>query len=131
MEYSFENFTILDKKKNGKADKIHFTVLEDILLRCDCVGVDLFNGLANTKPYTQICKDLYDASLVCKRWFLQNREVLHRTIMYDVLIRTNRITISAGASGLLLPFCSAAFSGIMPQKASFLKTFCHKLPDFT
>ena len=27
MEYSFENFTILGKKKNGKADKIHFTVL--------------------------------------------------------------------------------------------------------
>lgn len=131
MEYSFENFTILDKKKNGKADKIHFTVLEDILLRCDCVGVDLFNGLANTKPYTQICKDLYDASLICKRWFLQNREVLHHAIMYDVLIRINRITISAGASGLLLSFCSAAVSCIMPQKASSSKTFCHKLPDFT
>ena len=48
-----------------------------------------------------------------------------------VLIRTNRITISAGASGLLLSFCSAAVSGIMSQKASFIKTFCHKLPDFT
>ena len=24
LEYSFENFTILGKKKNGKADKIHF-----------------------------------------------------------------------------------------------------------
>lgn len=96
MEYSFENFTILDKKKNGKADKIHFTVLEDILLRCDCVGVDLFNGLANTKPYTQICKDLYDASLVCKRWFLQNREVLHRTIMYDVLDNlVDKVNLSA------------------------------------
>ena len=47
------------------------------------------------------------------------------------LIRTNRITISAGASGLLLSFCSAAVSGIMSQKASFIKTFCHKLPDFT
>ena len=49
----------------------------------------------------------------------------------DVFIRTNRITISAGASGLLLSFCSAAVSGIMSQKASFIKTFCHKLPDFT
>ena len=47
-----------------------------------------------------------------------------------VLIRINRITISAGTSGLLLSFCSAAVSCIMPQKASFLKTFCHKLPDF-
>lgn len=47
------------------------------------------------------------------------------------IIRTNRITISAGASGLLLSFCSAAVSGIMSQKASFIKTFCHKLPDFT
>ena len=47
------------------------------------------------------------------------------------LIRINRITISAGTSGLLLSFCSAAVSCIMPQKASFLKTFCHKLPDFT
>ena len=47
------------------------------------------------------------------------------------LIRINRITISAGASGLLLSFCSAAVSCIMPQKASFSKTFCHKLPDFT
>ena len=27
LEYSFKDFTILDKKKNGKADKIHFTVL--------------------------------------------------------------------------------------------------------
>ena len=26
LEYSFENFTILGKKKNGKADIIHFTV---------------------------------------------------------------------------------------------------------
>lgn len=47
------------------------------------------------------------------------------------IIRINRITISAGTSGLLLSFCSAAVSCIMPQKASFLKTFCHKLPDFT
>lgn len=85
LEYSFENFTIWGKKKNGKADKIHFTVLEDILLCCDCVGVDLFNGLANTKPYTQICKDLYDASLICKRRLLQNGEVFHHAIMYDVL----------------------------------------------
>lgn len=46
-------------------------------------------------------------------------------------IRINRITISAGVSGLLLSFCSAAVSCIMPQKSSFLKTFCHKLPDFT
>lgn len=46
-------------------------------------------------------------------------------------IRINRITISAGASGLLLSFCSAAVSCIMPQKAPFLKTFCHKLQDFT
>lgn len=49
----------------------------------------------------------------------------------DMIIRINRITISAGASGLLLSFCSAAVSCIMPQKASFLKAFCHKLPDFT
>lgn len=49
----------------------------------------------------------------------------------DKLIRTNRITISAGTSGFLLPFFSAAISGIMPQKASFLKTFFHKLPYFT
>lgn len=50
---------------------------------------------------------------------------------YDYIIRINRITISAGASGLLLSFCSAAVSCIMPQKASFSKTFCHKLPDST
>ena len=48
----------------------------------------------------------------------------------DVFIRINRITISAGTSGLLLSFCSAAVSGKMSQKASFLKSFCHKLPDF-
>ena len=47
------------------------------------------------------------------------------------LIRINMITISAGASGLLLSFCSAVVSCIMPQKASSSKTFCHKLPDFT
>lgn len=49
----------------------------------------------------------------------------------EYYIRINRITISAGVSGLLLSFCSAAVSCIMPQKASFSKTFCHKLPDFT
>lgn len=49
----------------------------------------------------------------------------------DIFIRTNMITISAGASGLLLSFCSAVVSCIMPQKASSSKTFCHKLPDFT
>lgn len=52
-------------------------------------------------------------------------------IVFVLLIRTNRITISAGTSGFLLPFFSAAISGIMPQKASFLKTFFHKLPYFT
>ena len=49
----------------------------------------------------------------------------------EILIRINRITISAWTSGLLLSFCSAAVSCIMPQKASFSKTFFHKLPDFT
>lgn len=49
----------------------------------------------------------------------------------ELLIRINMITIPARVSGLLLSFCSAAVSGIMPQKASFSKTFCHKLPDFT
>jgi hypothetical protein len=32
LEYSFENFTILGKKKNGKADKIHFAILKKALL---------------------------------------------------------------------------------------------------
>ena len=57
--------------------------------------------------------------------------ILPLAVVLFILIRINRITISAGASGLLLSFCSAAVSCIMPQKASFLKTFCHKLPDFT
>ena len=57
--------------------------------------------------------------------------LLPLAVVLFILIRINRITISAGASGLLLSFCSAAVSCIMPQKASFLKTFCHKLPDFT
>ena len=30
MEYSFENFINLGKKKNGKADKIYFTVLYNV-----------------------------------------------------------------------------------------------------
>jgi hypothetical protein len=38
-------------------------------------------------------------------------------------IRINRITISAGASGLLLSFFSAAVSGIMPQKRHSWKLF--------
>ena len=32
LEYNFENFTILDKKKNGKAEKIHFAILKKALL---------------------------------------------------------------------------------------------------
>lgn len=51
----------------------------------ECVGIDLFNGLANTEPYTQICKDLYDTSLICERRLLQNREVFHHAIVHDVL----------------------------------------------
>lgn len=31
LEYNFENLTILDKKKNGKADKIHFAILKKAL----------------------------------------------------------------------------------------------------
>ena len=57
--------------------------------------------------------------------------LLPLAVVLFILIRINRITISAGTSGLLLSFCSAAVSCIMPQKASFSKTFCHKLPDFT
>lgn len=67
-------------------------------------------------------KIIIDRSLA--RWTnIPNKE-------FYFIIRINRITISAGASGLLLSFCSAAVSCIMPQKASFSKTFCHKLPDF-
>ena len=32
-------------EKNGKADKIPFAVSKNILLRCDCVGVDLLTAL--------------------------------------------------------------------------------------
>ena len=31
LEYGFENFTISSKKKNGKADKIHFAILKKAL----------------------------------------------------------------------------------------------------
>lgn len=60
---------------------------------------------------------------------LRERNALTFLKLYIIMI--NRITISAGASGLLLSFCSTVVSCIMPQKASFSKTFCHKLPDFT
>lgn len=66
------------------------------------------------------------------RFLAQQRKILVLVIVVVKFIRTNRITISAGTSGFLLPFFSAAISGIMPQKASFLKTFstnCHILLD--
>lgn len=60
LEYSFENFTILGKKKNGKADKIHFTVSKNILLRCDCVGVDLLTALTiSASPSRTVKKSRY------------------------------------------------------------------------
>ena len=65
------------------------------------------------------------------RFLAQQRKILVLVIVVVKFIRTNRITISAGTSGFLLPFFSAVISGIMPQKASFLKTFFHKLPYFT
>jgi hypothetical protein len=65
------------------------------------------------------------------RFLAQQRKILVLVIVVVKFIRINRITISTGTSGLLLSFCSAAVSCIMPQKASFSKTFCHKLPDFT
>lgn len=63
--------------------------------------------------------------------FMDRVSIVTEDYEHDDFIRINRITISAGVSGLLLSFCSAAVSCIMPQKASFSKTFCHKLPDFT
>jgi hypothetical protein len=66
------------------------------------------------------------------RFLAQQRKILVLVIVVVKFIRPNRITISAGTSGFLLPFCSAAISGIMPQKASFLRTFstnCHILLD--
>ena len=74
-----------------------------------------------------LCRNLYLSADVFSYKVGRTRKHNGKT----VFIRINRITISAGASGLLLSFCSAAVSCIMPQKASFSKTFCHKLPDFT
>ena len=86
------------------------------------------DGLGKVKLYGAVLVGIPASE--CITLYLGNGEVVgcDGSAMF---IRTNRITISAGASGLLLPFCSAAASGIMPQKASFSKTFCHKLPDFT
>lgn len=48
----------------------------------------------------------------------------------ELLIRINRITISAGTSGLLLSFCSAAVSCIMPQKSVILENFLPQIARF-
>ena len=46
-----------DVKKNGKADKIPFT---NILLRCDCVGVDLLTALTiSASPSRTVKKSRY------------------------------------------------------------------------
>ena len=49
-----------DVKKNGKADKIPFTVSKNILLRCDCVGVDLLTALTiSASPSRTVKKSRY------------------------------------------------------------------------
>ena len=80
---------------------------------------------------TQVCYSNYETGMrdIPTEVLIQLAHLYHTST--DYIIRINRITISAGASGLLLSFCSAAVSCIMPQKASFSKTFCHKLPVFT
>lgn len=46
--------------KNGKADKIPFTVSKNILLRCDCVGVDLLTALTiSASPSRTVKKSRY------------------------------------------------------------------------
>ena len=85
---------------------------------CVCVDLQATHGMMDAR-----CD--FDCVIGC------SRQVSIHTVVAAKLIRINRITISAGVSGLLLSFCSAAVSCIMPQKASFSKTFCHKLPDFT
>lgn len=90
---------------------------------------DMLNCGMNT-TYKLLKTGKIKAMRIGRVWKIPKRAV-QEYIMQEAHIRINRITISAGASGLLLSFCSAAVSCIMPQKASFSKTFCHKLPDFT
>ena len=47
-------------EKNGEADKIPFTVSKNILLRCDCVGVDLLTALTiSASPSRTVKKSRY------------------------------------------------------------------------
>ena len=49
-----------DVKKNGKVDKIPFAVSKNILLRCDCVGVDLLTALTiSASPSRTVKKSRY------------------------------------------------------------------------
>jgi hypothetical protein len=88
-----------------------------------CISLPCNQPQCHRKGYNGIVGEM--------RVFAQQGKILVLVIVVVKFIRTNMITISAGASGLLLSFCSAVVSCIMPQKASSSKTFCHKLPDFT
>ena len=54
-------------------------------LCCNCVGVNLVNDTLNTKPHGQVGKDFHNATVVCKRCALQHRQVLHKTVMNNIL----------------------------------------------
>ena len=45
------------EEKTAKRTKIHFTVSEDILLCCDCVGVDLLTALTTSASPSRTVKE--------------------------------------------------------------------------
>ena len=45
----------------------------------------MFNDLANAHPDGEIGEDLHDAALVGKGRLLKDRQILHHTVMNDVL----------------------------------------------
>lgn len=53
-------------------------------LCCKCICVNSIYRSSNTHPYRQVCKDLYNTTLVGERRPLKHRQILHQTIMDDV-----------------------------------------------
>lgn len=49
------------------------------------IRIDLFDNLANTQPNRKISEDLDNTAFVGERRFLQDRKVLHHSVVYDVL----------------------------------------------
>lgn len=57
--------------------------MNKLILRC-CIGIDLIDDPLDTRPQRKIGKHLHNTALIGKYSLLQDRQVLHHSIVHDI-----------------------------------------------